>query len=214
MGVFPADHVIGKPREYAASAAARVPLGAAQGKIVVLGIQPRWAETGYGYIEFPRGRSSRFGRAFARPALPRKARRGHRGADSCAAGNFYWNAGMFFWRASVSAGRAAQVSAEHRGTAGRPARVRFADSFAARMRETFPHCENISIDYAVLEQAPERGRLRRRRYRLERRGELERGVRAADARRARQRAAAATPWWSDSRATYVDADGSWWRCWA
>src|SRR5678810_1133614 len=47
MGVFPADHVIGKPREYirllkAALKAARA------GKIVVLGIQPRWPETGYG----------------------------------------------------------------------------------------------------------------------------------------------------------------------
>src|SRR6266446_4799170 len=54
MGVFPADHVIGKPRDYVrllrpAFRAAR------EGKIVVLGIEPRWAETGYGYIEFPEG---------------------------------------------------------------------------------------------------------------------------------------------------------------
>src|SRR5215831_20273830 len=53
MGVFPADHVIGAPRDYVrllrpAFKAAR------EGKIVVLGIQPRWAETGYGYIEFPK----------------------------------------------------------------------------------------------------------------------------------------------------------------
>src|SRR5215471_715403 len=57
MGVFPSDHVIGKPREYVkllrpAFKAAR------EGKIVVLGIQPRWAETGYGYIEFPKGTKS------------------------------------------------------------------------------------------------------------------------------------------------------------
>src|SRR5579863_8008175 len=54
MGVFPADHVIGKPGAYVrllqpALKAAR------DGKIVVLGIQPRWPETGYGYIEFPKG---------------------------------------------------------------------------------------------------------------------------------------------------------------
>src|SRR2546425_9891975 len=54
MGVFPADHVIGKPREYVRllKPAFRA---AEQGNIVVLGIQPRWAETGYGYIEFPKG---------------------------------------------------------------------------------------------------------------------------------------------------------------
>src|SRR5579862_7088010 len=54
MGVFPADHVIGRPRDYVRllKPAFRA---AAAGKIVVLGIQPRWAETGYGYIEFPPG---------------------------------------------------------------------------------------------------------------------------------------------------------------
>src|ERR1700722_11517309 len=54
MGVFPADHVIGKPRDYRRLLKPAI-RAARQGNIVVLGIQPRWAETGYGYIEFPRG---------------------------------------------------------------------------------------------------------------------------------------------------------------
>ncbi len=54
MGVFPADHVIGRPREYA-SLLKPAFRAAKAGKIVVLGIQPRWPETGYGYIEFPAG---------------------------------------------------------------------------------------------------------------------------------------------------------------
>src|SRR2546423_14075869 len=54
MGVFPADHVIGKPREYVRLLKAAFNTARA-GKIVVLGIQPRWPETGYGYIEFPKG---------------------------------------------------------------------------------------------------------------------------------------------------------------
>src|SRR6516165_3218785 len=54
MGVFPSDHVIGSPQGYVrllkpAFQAAR------DGKMAVLGIQPRWAETGYGYVEFPEG---------------------------------------------------------------------------------------------------------------------------------------------------------------
>src|ERR1700727_2392499 len=50
MGVFPGDHVIGKPRDY--TKLIRPAFKAAkEGKIVVLGIEPRWAETGYGYIE-------------------------------------------------------------------------------------------------------------------------------------------------------------------
>src|SRR5437763_12698899 len=50
MGVFPADHVIGKPRQYVRLIKAALKAARA-GKIVVLGIQPRWPETGYGYIE-------------------------------------------------------------------------------------------------------------------------------------------------------------------
>src|SRR5271154_2482170 len=54
MGVFPADHVIAKPREYVRLLRPAFK-SAAEGNIVVLGIQPRWPETGYGYIEFPEG---------------------------------------------------------------------------------------------------------------------------------------------------------------
>src|SRR5215472_16852946 len=53
MGIFPSDHVIGKPKDYLrllkpAFQAAR------EGRMAVLGIQPRWPETGYGYIQFPK----------------------------------------------------------------------------------------------------------------------------------------------------------------
>ena len=53
MGVFPADHVIGKPRDYIKLVKPAFK-AAGDGKIVELGIEPRWAETGYGYIEFPK----------------------------------------------------------------------------------------------------------------------------------------------------------------
>src|SRR5207237_2398913 len=99
MGVFPADHVIAKPGEYVrvlrpAFRAAR------EGKIVVLGIQPRWPETGYGYIEFPKGVEPG-----GSDSLPVKRFREKPDAKTAArflkAGNFYWNAGMFFWKTSI-----------------------------------------------------------------------------------------------------------------
>lgn len=150
MGVFPADHVIGKAREYCgllrpAFRAAR------QGNIVVLGIQPRWAETGYGYIEFPRGV-----RAGSRE--PVKVLRFREKPDAATAakfvraGNFYWNAGMFFFRAKVMLDALRQfLPATSALLDGLPP---FASRrFAPRMREIFPQCDNISIDYAVLERA-------------------------------------------------------------
>jgi mannose-1-phosphate guanylyltransferase len=69
-----------------------------------------------------------------------------------AAGNFYWNAGMFFWRTSVlleelrrHRPQMATVLASLPSFASR--------NFKVRLRDTFPLCENISIDYAVLEPA-------------------------------------------------------------
>ena len=54
MGVFPSDHVIGKPGAYRATLRTAFK-NAAAGRLMVAGIPPRWPETGYGYIEFPAG---------------------------------------------------------------------------------------------------------------------------------------------------------------
>ena len=150
MGVFPSDHMISKPGRYLRFVRSAFKT-AAGGTMVVLGIQPRWPEIGYGYIEFPKGvRAGSLAPLTVRkfrekPELP-VAKRYVR------SGNFYWNAGMFFWKTSVlldalreflpkTATLLASLPAfSHR-------------SFFSRLNEAFPHCENISIDYAVLEKA-------------------------------------------------------------
>src|SRR6202521_3426909 len=99
MGVFPADHVIGKPREYVRLLKAALNTARA-GKIVVLGIQPRWPETGYGYIEFPKGLKP--GSSDPLPVRQFREKPDLKTATRYVrSGNFYWNAGMFFWKASV-----------------------------------------------------------------------------------------------------------------
>jgi mannose-1-phosphate guanylyltransferase len=149
MGVFPADQVIEKPREYVRLL--KPAFGAAaSGKIVVLGIRPRWAETGYGYIEFPEGveagKEAVAVRSFREKPDPGTARR------FVEAGNFYWNAGMFFWRASVLLAALREFLPK---TATLLASIPAFGSrgFGARLKQAFPLCENISIDYAVLERA-------------------------------------------------------------
>ena len=150
MGVFPADHYIAKPARYLRLVRAAF-RAAAQGKIAVLGIQPRWAETGYGYIEFPRGTPA--GAIEPAPVLRFREKPDAKTAKRfVAAGNFYWNAGMFFWKTSVLLDelrrhrpQMATVLASLPPFGSR--------NFAAKLRECFPLCENVSIDYAVLEPA-------------------------------------------------------------
>ena len=150
MGVFPSDHMISNPALYLRFLRPAFQ-AAAEGKIVVLGIQPRWPETGYGYIEFPKG-------APAGSFEPLPVRRFREKPDLATAkryvkaGNFCWNAGMFFWKTSVLLDALREFLPKTATLlAGLPA---FGNRrFGSVLSETFPHCENISIDYAVLERA-------------------------------------------------------------
>jgi mannose-1-phosphate guanylyltransferase len=150
MGVFPSDHVVGRPAAFRQVVKAAFK-GAGARRLMVVGIQPRWPETGYGYIEFPPG--TKPGSAASVPV-----RRFHekpkltRARSYVASGNFYWNSGMFFWRADVLLN---QLRLHLPKTAAILAALpAFGDRrFAARLAECFPLCENISIDFAVLEKA-------------------------------------------------------------
>ncbi len=150
MGVFPSDHVIGKNPQYRSVIKAAFK-AAGQGHLMVVGIQPRWAETGYGYIEFPKSTTSG-------GAVPLAVRRFHekpviaKAKRYVAAGNFYWNSGMFFWRTDVLLDqlrehlpKTATLLASLPPFGGR--------RFAEHLKAAFPLCDNISIDYAVLEKA-------------------------------------------------------------
>ena len=150
MGVFPSDHVIGRTPPYRGVLRSAFK-AAGDSHLVVVGIQPRWPETGYGYVEFPRGCASgtsealKVRRFHEKPELP-KARRYVR------AGNYFWNSGMFFWRTDILL---EQLRRHLPKTATLLASLPAFGSrqFPSRLKDAFPRCDNISIDYAVLEKA-------------------------------------------------------------
>ena len=150
MGVFPSDHIIGHPDRYVRILRRAFKAGA-EGSIVVLGIEPRWPETGYGYIEFPKGANAEPGTTVAikrfreKPDLPVAKR-------FVKAGHFYWNAGMFFWRTTVLLD-ALRQHLPRTSTLLASLPPFESRKFGAALAEAFPRCENISIDYAVLEKA-------------------------------------------------------------
>ena len=150
MGVFPADHIITKPARYLRLLKPAFKAAAA-GQIAVIGIQPRWPETGYGYVEFrqtvePGATEPKPVASFReKPDLPTAKK-------FVKAGRFYWNAGMFFWKASTVLEALRQFQPKTWTLlAGLPA---FGSrQFKPQVAQAFPHCDNISIDYAVLEKA-------------------------------------------------------------
>jgi mannose-1-phosphate guanylyltransferase len=150
MGVFPADHLILKEARFRAFVKAAFH-SALDNNVVVLGIQPRWAETGYGYIEMPEGVKP--GEKSTVPVTSFREKPDEKTAtEFVERGNFFWNAGMFFWRTSS----VLDLMRHHQPKtatlmAGLPSfRSR---QFAARLSETYPLCQDISVDYAIIEKA-------------------------------------------------------------
>jgi mannose-1-phosphate guanylyltransferase len=150
MGVFPADHVIFKEERFRRFVKAA--FGAAErGGVVVVGIQPRWPETGYGYIEFPRNV-----RAGVTDAVPVTSFREKPDLDAAKRfvkrGNFFWNSGMFFWRAAT----VRDLIRHHQPKtatllAGLPSFR--SKGFMSKLRAAYPLCDDISVDYALIEKA-------------------------------------------------------------
>jgi mannose-1-phosphate guanylyltransferase len=153
LGLFPSDHVIGQPDRYREILRQAIAIAAAGDNIVVLGIKPTRPETGYGYIEAgapdPNG-SLRVRRFTEKPDAVRAS-------QFLAAGNYFWNSGMFLWRAETLANALREHLPNTAPILEKIAAAYGTSKFAATFRRLYPKCENISIDYAVLEPRSTKG---------------------------------------------------------
>jgi len=150
MLVFPADHVIedvdGLLRSAEAACAA-----ARSGALVTFGVPPRYAETGYGYVEV----AAPFELDPEPPAAVRHVASFREKPDSATAqdyvnaGSFLWNSGMFVWesRALLAA------MAEHLPAAVGAAEAMLAASDETERAAAYAAMPAISIDYGIMEQA-------------------------------------------------------------
>lgn len=151
MGVFPADQFVSKPAPFRKLLKAAYKT-AARGEMALIGIQPRWPETGYGYVEFPKG-AMQPGSLEPAPVVRFREKPDLETAKQFVeAGCYGWNAGIFFWRADVFS--AALWKHLPKTAALIDSLPKFgARTFTAKLGEVFPQCENISVDYAVMERA-------------------------------------------------------------
>jgi mannose-1-phosphate guanylyltransferase len=159
IGIFPSDHVVKNKARFAEVVRAGVALAASGDKIVVLGVPPTRAETGYGYIEL--GAKAEASRDVTARRVKRFTEKPHAALAEqfVALGNYAWNAGIFLW----SARTLANAIREHR-PAMAPLLERIAEAYGTSkaefdrvFAEVYPQCENISIDYAVLEPRSAKG---------------------------------------------------------
>ncbi len=163
IGIFPSDHVVKNRARFTEVVRAGIALASTGDKIVVVGVPPTRAETGYGYIELgatvdpsqvPQGEITlrRVKRFTEKPnaALAEQF---------VASGNYAWNGGIFLWSARTLANAIREYCPamapllERIAEAHRTSKAEFDRVFA----ELYPQCDNISIDYAVLEPRSAKG---------------------------------------------------------
>lgn len=154
LGVFPSDHVISDEPRFLKTLQRGLALAAAGENMVVLGIEPSRAETGYGYIEtgdFTRDDAALHVRRFIEK--PNQVR----AEEFVAAGNYYWNSGIFLWSARTLANAIREHMPETAPLLESIAAAYGTPEFDQVFRSLYPTCENISVDYAVLEPRSAKG---------------------------------------------------------
>jgi mannose-1-phosphate guanylyltransferase len=153
IGMFPSDHVIGDESRYRETLRRGIEIAATGANIVVLGIRPNRPETGYGYIEAGssfQGDALRVRRFTEKPDVKKAA-------EFVAAGNYFWNSGMFLWSARTLADALQEHLPNTASILEEIASAYRTRKFAATFRKLYPRCENISVDYAVLEPRSAKG---------------------------------------------------------
>ncbi len=153
IGLFPSDHVITNEERFRELMREGIEIAASGESIVVLGIEPSRAETGYGYIEagsLAAGNARHVRRFTEKPNA-------ERAEEFVRTGNFYWNSGMFLWSARTLTNALKEHLPKTAALLEQIAAVYGARNFAATLRRLYPKCENISIDYAVLEPRSAKG---------------------------------------------------------
>ena len=143
VAVLPADHRVGDAAAFRETLERAARIVEREDRVMTLGVIPRRAETGYGYLELdpeagPQGvRQVR--RFVEKPAAEAAAR-------FLAAGTYLWNAGIFVFRGSTLLGILERLQ---------PELARGLEEIAAapdRLRELYRRLPSDSIDYAVMEK--------------------------------------------------------------
>lgn len=150
--VTPADAVVMNPEEFRRVISNALEFTEKKNVIVTIGIKPSRPETGYGYVE---AREAVEGKICGVKAFKEKP--DHATAKKyLKAGNYLWNAGIFVWNIYTITECITKYKPQIASQMDEIVNSQLS-TFNSQLNEIFPHCEKISIDYAVMEPASKDG---------------------------------------------------------
>lgn len=153
--VSPSDHIVTNSNEFRRVIISALKFTGETDSIVTLGMKPTRPETGYGYIQgdlrTPSARNKEVYRVDQFQEKPDLETAKKYLSDK----NFFWNAGIFIMSAAtiVNAFRVYQPAIAKIFESLRPIYGTAQEQEQIDLR--YPECENISIDYAIMEKAEE-----------------------------------------------------------
>ena len=156
--VLPSDHLVAPDATFQAALAQAVRLVEEdETRLVTLGVVPTEPSSAYGYIEIDEALSAELPDAYVVRRFREKPD-AETARQFLASGRFFWNAGMFVWKARRILELIARFEPELGATFAQIAPLVAANASATADDPTFvrefSNAKRISIDYAVLERAP------------------------------------------------------------
>ena len=153
--VTPSDHIVMDITEFQRVIKECMRFTSETDAIVTLGMKPNRPETGYGYIQADLSTSSLRNKEIFRVDSFREKPDLKTAEEYIKKNYYFWNAGIFIWNVNtiVNAFRIYQPSMAKVFESMLP--VYGTNKEQSLINDRFPECENISVDYAIMEKAEE-----------------------------------------------------------
>lgn len=148
--VAPSDHIVSKNEVFKSA----IELGLSRSKshtneTITLGIEPSYPATGFGYIK---SESELEQGVFKVKAFTEKPEQ-HKAEEMLKTGGYYWNSGLFIWNAENIVELFKQYQPQMFELFHENDAVFNTDQEQLAVNNFYPKCEDISVDYAILENA-------------------------------------------------------------
>jgi mannose-1-phosphate guanylyltransferase len=150
--VAPSDHLILKEDKFTEIVNTAIATANKEDRLVTLGIKPTRPDTGYGYIEFVEDGDILPGQVKDVKHFTEKPNR-ELAEIFLRSGNYYWNSGIFIWRAKTILNALEKFKPELFHLFTDESQKYNTSEEQAYVNASFAACEDISIDFAVMENA-------------------------------------------------------------